>query len=181
MKESLTEFDWSIFQGDLKDYVFGKVKDRALAEDIVHDVFLKARNKSYQLRERENFSGWLHRIAKNMIIDHFRRQSRPIETPVVISKEEIENYNECVENCLNKLLPTLPEKYRVALQLAELENISQVELARHFGISYSGLKSRVQRARQMLKSKIDQILIVKTDAYGNVIVCKNRCTDCKNT
>jgi RNA polymerase sigma-70 factor (ECF subfamily) len=83
-----------------------------------------------------------------------------------------------VSGYLNELLPTLPDKYREALQLTEIENLSQLELAERLGISYSGAKSRVQRARQMLKEKMDEVLIVKTDAYGNAIVCKDRTPCC---
>jgi len=79
---------------------------------------------------------------------------------------------------LKKILQTLPFKYREALEMAELENISQLEIANRLGISYSGVKSRVQRARQMLKEKLHKALVIKADRYGNIVVCMNRQRNC---
>ncbi len=92
--------------------------------------------------------------------------------------DDVLNFNECVENTLRKLLLTLPLKYREALQMAELDNLSQIEIAKRLGVSYSGAKSRVQRARQMLKEKLHEALIIKTDAYGNIVVCVDRDPSC---
>jgi RNA polymerase sigma-70 factor (ECF subfamily) len=72
------------------------------------------------------------------------------------------------------MLVTLPEKYREALELTELKNMSQLQLAEALHISYSGAKSRVQRARQLLKEKMDKLYVIKMDAYGNVVVCENK-------
>ncbi|MEP6736578.1 MAG: sigma factor-like helix-turn-helix DNA-binding protein, partial [Chryseolinea sp.] len=69
---------------------------------------------------------------------------------------------------------TLPDKYREAIELTELNNLSQTDLADKLKISYSGAKSRVQRARRMLKEKMEEQYQIKMDAYGNAIVCENR-------
>jgi RNA polymerase sigma-70 factor (ECF subfamily) len=62
--------------------------------------------------------------------------------------------------------------------MTELQNIPQLEVAKKLNLSYSAAKARVQRARQMLRVKMDQMLIVKTDGYGNVILCKDRSSCC---
>jgi RNA polymerase sigma-70 factor (ECF subfamily) len=77
-----------------------------------------------------------------------------------------------------ELIPTLPDKYRIPLQMTELENLSQLDVAEKLNLNYSTAKARVQRARQMLRNKIDEVLIVKTDGYGNVILCKDRGSCC---
>ncbi|HTJ48595.1 MAG TPA: RNA polymerase sigma factor SigZ [Cyclobacteriaceae bacterium] len=176
--ETSTITNWSFFQNELQGFVFKRVKDKALAEDIVHDVFLKVQGKMSQLKESEKITSWIYQITKNTIIDHFRHKSKSIQASDLNWDDDAPNFNECVANCLNGLLPTLPQKYREALQLTELENLSQLELADRLGISYSGAKSRVQRARKILKDKMDELLIVKTDSYGNVIVCEDRGSCC---
>lgn len=162
------------FQNELKGFVYKRVKDKSLAEDIVHDVFLKVQSKAGQLKAREKITGWIYQITRNAIIDHYRRQSKSINPSELDWENDVPNFNECVSEYLKSLLPSLPCKYREALELTELQNLSQLELAQHLGISYSGAKSRVQRARQMLKAKMDALIIVETDAYGNAIVCKGR-------
>lgn len=149
-------------------------KDKALAEDIVHDVFLKVYDKLPQLREHDKISGWIFRIAKNIIIDHFRAQAKTIHAVDLDWESDGVTLNDCVSSCLREMITTLPRKYREALEFAELKGMSQLELSQKLNISYSGAKSRVQRARQMLREKMDKAYRIQFDHYGNAIVCKNR-------
>lgn len=176
--DEIVTTNWSFFQEELRGFVYKRVKDKELTDDIIHDIFIKAQTRIAQLQQEQKFTNWIYQIARNTIIDHFRKQSKTIHPSDLDWDSDVKNFNECVSNALKSLLPTLPEKYRVALQLTEFENLSQLELADRLGISYSGAKSRVQRARQMLKDKMDERLIVKTDCYGNAIVCRNRTRCC---
>lgn len=166
--------NWNNVQNELKGFVYKRVKDKALTEDIVHDVFLKVQDKIQQLREREKVFGWIYQITRNTIIDHYRKKSKVIQPGDIDWDSNPPNYNECVSGVIAELIPTLPDKYRVPLAMTELQDLSQIEVAERLNLSYSAAKARVQRARQMLKNKIDEVLIVKTDGYGNVILCKDR-------
>jgi RNA polymerase sigma-70 factor, ECF subfamily len=176
--EQLTIENLSLFQNELKGFVFKRVKDMSLTEDIIHDVFLKVHANLNQLRDSDKVTSWIYQIAQNTITDHFRKQMRKIDPDDLAWESEVPNFNTCIIRYLNELLSTLPDIYREALQLTEIENISQLELAQRLNISYSGAKSRVQRARQMLKEKIGEVLIIKTDCNKNVIVCQNRIPCC---
>lgn len=169
---------WDKLQPDLKRFVYRKVKDKALCDDIVQDVFLKVQANLSQLKDRKKLSAWIYQITRNVVVDHFRKNNnevKPIDVDWENSQHEL---NDCVAYCLNILLEKLPEKYSIALKLTERENLSQAQLAERLNISYSGARSRVQRARKMLKEKIDELYLIKTDAYGNVIVCENRVACC---
>jgi RNA polymerase sigma-70 factor, ECF subfamily len=131
-----------------------------------------------QLKESDKITNWIYQIAQNTVTDHFRKRERKINSTDLDWEGEPPNFNACVAGYLNELLSSLPDIYREALQLAEIEDISQLELAERLGISYSGAKSRVQRARQMLRKKLEEVLIIKTDCYKNVIVCKDRIPCC---
>lgn len=165
---------WTKTQHVLKSFVYRKVRDKALAEDIVQDVFLKVHAKLGQLKDTEKVSGWIYQITRNTITDYYRNKSKSISFQDLNWDSDHQVLNACVSNCLQEMLVTLPEKYREAIALTELENLSQTHLAKRLNISYSGAKSRVQRARQMLKDKMEQQYNIKMDAYGNVIVCENR-------
>lgn len=176
--ETTMGINLSFFQRELKGFVYKRVKDKELTEDIVHDVFIKVQNKIGQLHEQEKLTSWIYQITKNAIVDHYRKQTRDLQAADLNWDNDAPNFNDCVTGCLQNMLETLPDKYREALQLADVENLSQLELAKRLGLSYSGAKSRVQRARQMLKEKVDATLIIKMDSYGNVIVCENRSKCC---
>lgn len=175
----LSDITWDKLYSELADFVQAKIKDRATAEDIVQDVFIKVHTKSAQLKETEKISAWIYQITRNAIADHFRQNARDL-APVNMAWESSEHeFNDCVANCLKVLLGTLPEKYREPLELTELRNLSQYEVAERLNITYSGARSRVQRARKMLKAKLDELYYIKTDSYGNVILCENK-TPCCN-
>jgi RNA polymerase sigma-70 factor, ECF subfamily len=165
---------------ELFAFVYLKVKDKPTAQDIVQDVFIKVHTKSYQLKESEKISEWIYQIARNTVADHFRKSSKVLEPVNLDWETEYHDLNDCVAYCLKKLMQTLPDKYRLALELTELENLSKIELSRRLHISHSGARSRVQRARKMLKEKLDELYLIKTDPYGNVMVCENRFPCCCN-
>lgn len=165
---------WSRTQKELKSFVYRKVKNTAVAEDIVQDVLVKVHTKLGQLKDSEKLTGWIYQITRNAITDYFRGKSKTIELKDLDWESDMQELNHCVASCLGDMLVTLPEKYREALELTEIGSLSQAELADRLNISYSGAKSRVQRARQMLKEKMDEAYLIKTDTYGNVIVCENR-------
>ena len=140
----------------------------------MHDVFLKVQSKIQQVRETEKLFGWTYQITRNAIIDHYRKNKNQISRNDIDWESSPPNFNDCVSNVINELLPTIPDKYRVPLEMSELQNMSQLEVAEILDCSYPAAKSRVQRARQLLKDKLDEILIVKTDGYGNVVLCQDK-------
>jgi RNA polymerase sigma-70 factor, ECF subfamily len=166
--------NWNNVHNELKGFVYNRVKDKALTDDIVHDVFLKVQDKILQLRDTKKIFGWIYQITRNTIIDHYRKRSRMIRLSDLDLEPTPGNFNECVSGVIAELLPTLPDKYRVPLEMTELHDIPQMEVAAKLDLSYTAAKARVQRARRILKDKVDQVLIVKPDGYGNVILCKNR-------
>lgn len=170
--------NWKSVQSELKGFVYKRVMDKALTEDIVHDVFLKVQAKIHQVRESEKLFGWIYQITRNTITDHYRKKSKSINPHDIDWESSPPNFNDCVSNAIGELIPTLPEIYRIPLEMTELQNMSQIEVADKLNLNYTTAKARVQRARQMLKEKLDKILIVKTDGYGNVILCKDRGSCC---
>lgn len=165
---------WYQTQDKLKSFVFRHTKDKAVADDIVQDVFLKVHANLAQVKDSEKLSAWIFQIARNTITDYFRKKNKTIHPTDIDWEAESKPLNDCVSTCLQVMMTTLPEKYRHALEIAEMKDGSQLELAKELNISYSGAKSRVQRARQMLKEKMEEAYHIKFDSYGNVIVCEDK-------
>jgi RNA polymerase sigma-70 factor, ECF subfamily len=165
---------WTEIISELRKFVYHQVNDRDLANDIVQDVLVKVQTRAGQLRESEKLMGWIHQVTRNTITDHFRARKRELSVPDLQWDSHYHELNDCVAHCLTLLMDTLPEKYREAVRLTELENLSQTELAHRLNISYSGAKSRVQRGRQLLREKLLAQYEIETDGYGNVIVCEDK-------
>jgi RNA polymerase sigma-70 factor, ECF subfamily len=175
---NVTSVEWNNLYKELVQFVSLKVKDKAVAEDIVHDVFIKVHHKSHQIRDNEKITAWIFQITRHAIADHFRNTSRNLTAIPQGSEHEAQEFNDCVAYCLRQLMQTLPEKYRLPLELTELKNHSQLEVATLLGMTYPAARSRVQRARKLLKAKLDNLYIIKTDPYGNVILCESRLPCC---
>ena len=169
MDTGITEV-WNDMNDRLTNFVNGKVKDSELTKDIVQDVFLKVFSKSDTLKNKDKLVSWIYQITRNEIINHFRNVNF-YNPSIEIEEEEINEIKLTSElaECVRPVIDSLPEKYKEALILSDIENIPQKEIAERLNISYSGLKSRVQRAREMLKSTCEQCCDISTDAYGDIL------------
>jgi len=120
-------------------------------------------------------------MVKNAIADHYRKEKNILPEEAiprqVIGKESTDNLNEVIANCIRPFINNLDVKYKEALILSELENISQTELASRLNISYSGAKSRVQRGREKLKDQFLQCCHFEYDKYGNFFKMEKK--DCR--
>ena len=75
---------------------------------------------------------------------------------------------------MRDVVKTLPPIYREAILLTEYEGMTQVELARHLGLGLSAAKSRVRRAREMVRDRVEKCCHVEFDAYGTMVDCRRR-------
>ena len=151
------------------------------AEDILQDVFLKIHAHIDTLRAPDRLTSWIYQITRNTIVDYYRKAAKSINPNDIDWESSPPNFNDCVSSAIQELIPTLPDKYRIPLELTEVQNMSQLEVAKKLNLSYTAAKSRVQRARQMLKQNLEKMLVLKTDGYGNVILCKNRAPCCQTS
>jgi RNA polymerase sigma-70 factor (ECF subfamily) len=80
--------------------------------------------------------------------------------------------------CIKEMLDSLPNDYRQALILTEYQGLTQKELGEKLGISLSGAKSRVQRAREKLKTMLLNCCHFQFDRLGRVIDYQSGCDCC---
>ena len=148
---------WRSLSARLGQFICARVADTATAEDILQDVFVKLQKRLGEFQDPAKIEGWLFLVARNAVIDHYRTQKPTMEVPESLAGElpataagEIEE----LHTRLAQIIQRLPKKYREAFMLTAFEGLSQEELAKHLGISVSGAKSRVQRAREQVKELV---------------------------
>lgn len=164
------------YRDALYRFVVGRVKDHAAAEDIVHDVFLRAHEKQSQLRDESKLAPWLYQMTRNAIVDHQRARKPSAEMPedAAIPEHDSAALSELAA-CLTPLIAQLPEHYRTALELSEIHGLTQNETAKRLGISLSGAKSRVQRARAQLKDLVFRCCHIELNDRGSVVDYEPHC------
>ncbi|PZD97364.1 RNA polymerase sigma factor SigZ [Paenibacillus sambharensis] len=163
---------WTSFHSPLHKFIVGKTGNRAAADDILQDVFVKILKRLDTLQEEEKLRAWMYQITRHAIVDYYRKEKRMEELPEQLSEQleqEEHNLNQEFSACLMPFLDELPAKYREALILTELNGCSQKDVSDMLNISYSGAKSRVQRGRQKLKEILEACCHFEHDRYGNIL------------
>lgn len=164
---------WAEHRRRLLAFVRGRVRDEATAEDIVHDVLVRAWGRRSSLRDGGRMVPWLYQITRNAIADYHRGAGgRPIagegELDEIAAGTESDESRarEQLSQCLIPIIDSLPAPYREAVELAELGGLTQRETAERLGLSLSGAKSRVQRARRKLRERLLACCEVELDGAG---------------
>jgi RNA polymerase sigma-70 factor (ECF subfamily) len=176
---------WAEFGDRLRGFIARRVASEADADDILQDVFLRIHRHAGTLEQRERLTSWLFQITRNAIVDYYRAPARRRELlsgaaqdlerdwdQAMAFGEEIDipsSGDQCeLASCLRPLIEQLPEHYRQAVALADLEGLPQKEVADRSGVSLSGMKSRVQRGRQALGEMLQECCHIERDAGGRV-------------
>jgi RNA polymerase sigma-70 factor (ECF subfamily) len=167
-----TEDLFKSLRSRLKRFILTRVWDAAAADDIVQEVFLKIHSSIGTLRDQTKVETWIFQIARNAIVDYFRRL-RPVEEPSDESfPSEVPSEQDDMDEIfsgLRGLIKRLPALYREAIMMTEYGGLTQMEYAKRAGISISAAKSRVQRARAMLKDWLMTCCHFEFDKYGTII------------
>lgn len=145
-----TQHVWDTYQADVRRLILTKVKDEALAEDLVQETFIKIHTKMDTLKDPDKLKSWIFSIANNLVMDYFRRQphSSPISGNYGLLEDEQPIHDE--KDCLRGIINHLPEKYRDPLFMSDIEGLKQAEVARRLNLPLSTTKSRIQRARKQI-------------------------------
>ncbi|HEX5086851.1 MAG TPA: sigma-70 family RNA polymerase sigma factor [Nocardioides sp.] len=166
--------DWVETRARLRRFVLARVNDPELAEDITQDVIVRS-IASGALDHVDNVSAWLYRSARNAVIDHYRTRRRFDQDAVLESWPEPESYDDLpndatrdLAHCLQPMMGALHPTGRDALIRVDMEGQTHRQAAEQLGISVSGMKSRVQRARRELKEQLTSCCQVRTDSTGAI-------------
>jgi RNA polymerase sigma-70 factor, ECF subfamily len=144
------------------------------AEDATQETFLRVLRYRRQLAGVENPKTWLARIAWRVAVDRSRQRGRRQEIPIEDHERpvgEVQSSAEPADQAMHasqigarveRLMAALPEKLRQPLILSAVEEMSPHEVAATLGISQAAVRSRVFRARQILKEKLSE----RTESRG---------------
>lgn len=162
---------WQEHKNELRKFILKRVRDQDLTNDILQDVLMKVYNFCISKSGVRNIRSWLYQIAQNTIIDHYRKQKKSTDLDN-LNKLENEDQNVAFNEATNYILPMLdflPKKYAEPLKLADIDNMKQADIAKKLKLGLPATKSRIQRARKLLKAEFITCCHFETDAQGNLI------------
>jgi RNA polymerase sigma factor (sigma-70 family) len=133
--------------------------ERALAEDILQEAFVKGLAKASEIREGDSASAWFYRVLRNAVIDHARRRAasgRRLDAFAAELEREPQppEAMQQVCQCVKRLADTLKPEYADAVRRIEVEGMSVKDFAASIGISSGNAAVRVFRAREALREQV---------------------------
>ncbi len=152
------EGDQNAFEGLVNRYqnvVFSLARQRttdlAQAEDVTQEVFLRAYRDLRKLRSPQKWGKWLYGIALNVTREQARIRRPEVSLESIVEPKAAPEQR--VHRQLLSLIGTLPDKYRLPLTLHYVDTIPYAQIGRMLGIRESSARSRVCRAKAMLRKK----------------------------
>jgi len=160
-KDPLTSFAWRM------------LNDHDKAVDVAQETFINVFTHADGYRPVASFTGWLYRIAYNLAINEIRRQKRQPATsldaatdpsgegrPALQLSDGADSAEEGLlgierRELVRRCVASLPPKYRGAIVMKDMEGLTFEEIAGILGCPESTVKSRVMRARRMLKTRLE--------------------------
>ena len=170
MKPAAVEEASNQFYDQLLGFVKKRTQNSQDAEEIVQDVFVKLLGQSLDI-ETKSLRSWMFSTTKNSMIDLFRKRKREVQNHTPLGyHEELEQLTDEddleLSSCLVSMLPQLEEADAALIREIDIKGVSQKAYAEEHGMNYSKLKSRVQRARRKLKSKLFNCCQFALDSRG---------------
>jgi RNA polymerase sigma-70 factor (ECF subfamily) len=150
IKKMTTQQVWTTYSDDLKRFIISKVKDTAIADDILQNTFIKIHTKLHTLKDIKKLKSWCFTVARNSILDYWKSTNQTFEIASFEAETTLEEDVHTEKDCLRGILQGLPKKYRDPIFLSDIKGLKQQEVANQLKQNITTTKSQIQRARKLI-------------------------------
>lgn len=163
------------YQGRVTNLISRVLNDRNGSEDLAQEVFIRVFVHRRNYRRGSKLSTWVFTIAANLAKNEIRRRVRrrnwfSLDALTEVLHDSLPQLADAAEGResglereqlqgeVGRAIATVPEKYRLALVLRDIEGLAYEEIAEVLGVPGGTVRSRINRARSMLKRKLEPLL-----------------------
>ncbi|GAP20568.1 RNA polymerase sigma factor SigZ [Leptolinea tardivitalis] len=173
---------WEVLHDRLYRFILSRVDNPDDAQDILQSVFFKIHTSLDTVRELDRIESWVFQITRNCIKDYYRQPGKTTLDENIPVFDEYASLDPTLQvaEYVHEVVNSLPVIYREAIDLIDYQGLSQQEAAHRLGISISGMKSRVQRGRSMVREIMMACCHFEFDARGIVMEYYDPCCICEN-
>lgn len=138
--------------------------DRAEAEDLLQEGFIKIYSDLYQYRPKSALGAWMRRVVVNVALQHIRKKKnhfKTVEIEQIADSYEADDavFSSMRAKALIRMVQQLPDGYRTVFNLYAIEGYSHKEIAEKLDITVNTSKSQLSRAKSVLRKMIERSLI----------------------
>lgn len=171
---------WNEYRSALTRFLTSRVSNPADVDDLLQDILIKSYKNLHTIKSADSIKAWLFQLANNTIIDYYRKTSKgkDLQAEDLWYEEDLPNIKAELSTCILPFINALPEEQSELLKAIDIDNIKQKDYAEANNISYSTLKSRVQKSRQQLRKLYEDCCHLTLDAQGNIIDYQRKNPDC---
>jgi len=172
---------WPKYRARLKAFLHSRVSNPADVDDLLQDISIKVFTGLPGLQDPARLQPWLFQTADRTIIDFYRKSGRSAAHPddLWYHRDDPETRQD-LEGCVEPFILGLPEETAEMLMAIDIHGMSQRDYAEQHGLSYSTLKSRVQKGRAELRKAFEACCNISMDVRGNISDVQEKPASCKN-
>jgi|GEM_PF-415572 RNA polymerase sigma-70 factor (ECF subfamily) len=167
-----TESIWLKYQHRVKQFAINQKVQPEDANDIAQEVYLRLHKFCSSRTGIKNMGAWLNRVTNNVVADYYRMKNKMVLTEDAVLWHQPDELEPTLEkeaaSYIQPLLNYLPTNYSEPLRLEMLSGLKQDEIAGKLNIGHGTLRTRLARARKMLKKKILECAELETDSTGRI-------------
>lgn len=172
---------WLEYRARIKAFLHSKVSNPADVDDLLQEISIKVFAGLSTLEDNSKLQSWLFQTAHHTIVDFYRKNARTksIHPDDLWHFEDDPQTRRDLERCVEPFIRSLPSETAQILTAIDIEGISQRNYAAAQGLSYSTLKSRVQKGRSELRKVFENCCYLSLDARGNISDFHSKSGGCK--
>ena len=168
-KESQWEL-YKLYKGRIMGVCRRYTKTKEEAEDVFQEVFMRVFQNMFQLNDIKHLEQWILKVAVNTAVNYYHKNKRHEHAEEHNGyQHQNEDYelilSQFSDEMLIKMISELPDGYRLVFNLYEMEGYSHAEIGELLNISEVTSRSRLNRAKQTLKSKLSSFGVLKYEKY----------------
>ena len=166
---------WQEYRSNLKAFIHSRVSDSDEVDDLLQNIMIKVYQKHHTVKSSTSVKSWLFQVTNNAIIDYYRTKERTPDQDQIDDDFWYKNLDITTDagtelaQCIEPFVAALPASTAKLLKAIDINGQSQKMYAESNGLSYSTLKSRVQKGRSQLRELFTDCCHFSLDRHGNIL------------